>query len=296
MVDPPLLKKKKSVSIGGGKLMADAMRVVKPTARLEELVKPNLEGYWSAKYGDKGSLRNESVINDLDEALGQLGEVRESQNKISGSAHVQMGKTELLTVYTRMRAMEADLLQGVADKATIERLEKEIVVANANATSAIALKDAEILKLKKQMDADAKEYEAALEDTEILAGERAYYYGEWIMAYVQLAHPEIDFTDPEFVVPDVDVVLKYRKIPEVKDYIHDYIHKVMNGSAEESKPLVDLEPEDPDKVPLKAGDQSGELITDCTIPQEGVVSVEKETPLEGTSGVKDAKEDAPTDV
>ncbi|XP_065878862.1 uncharacterized protein [Euphorbia lathyris] len=220
-----------------------------------------------------------------------------------------MGKTELLTIYTRLRAMEAELLQGVADKATIEKLEKEVADANANATSAMALKDAEIQKLKEKIEADAKEHEDALVDAEFMAGEQAFFYGEWIMAYVQLAHPEIDFTDPEFAVPDADVVLKYRKIPDIKDYIRDHVRKWMKGSAEESKPLVNLKPVDLDEAPLKTGDQSKELITDGTIPLGGIISVEQEAPLEGVSGVieneaplegasgkTNAKEDAPINV
>ncbi|XP_065858350.1 uncharacterized protein [Euphorbia lathyris] len=278
--------------------MADAMRAEKPITELEQVVKPDLGGYWLAKYGDKGSVRNESVINDLDEALGQLGEVQMNQDKFSGSAHAKMGKRDLLLAYTHMRAMEADLLQGVADKATIKRLEKEVAVANANAASAIALnesKDAEIRSLKEKMEEDTKDHKAALSNAEILAAERAYYYGEWIMAYVKLAHPEIDFVDPEYVVPEVEDYLKYRKILNVKDFIRDHIRKVMSGSAEESKPLVDLESEDLGETSQGVGDKNNEIV-DCTVPQEGIVTVEKEVPLEGASGEKDAKEDTSINV
>ncbi|XP_065847613.1 uncharacterized protein [Euphorbia lathyris] len=139
--DPPL-KRRKPAASGGSKFMADAMKSAMPVVEMAQTAKPDLGGYWFAKYGVQGSLENESVINDLDEALGQLGEVQRNQNQIPGSTHAQRGKTVLLTMYTRIRAMEAELLQGVADRATIERLEKEIADAKANvasATSTIAL-------------------------------------------------------------------------------------------------------------------------------------------------------------
>ncbi|XP_065849007.1 uncharacterized protein [Euphorbia lathyris] len=236
-VDPPL-KRRKPAASGGQKFMADAMKSAASSVEGEQTAKPDLGGYWFAKYGTRGSLRNESVINDLDEALGQLGEVQKNQNQIPGSAHVQMGKIELLTIYTRLRAMEAELLQGVADKATIEKLEKEVVDANAKAASAVVLKDAEIQKLKEKIEADAKEHEDALGDAEYMAGEQAFYYGELIMAYFQLAYPEIDFTDPQFAVSDLDDVFKYNKISEIKDYLCDYVRKWMKGPVEESKPSV----------------------------------------------------------
>ncbi|XP_065859717.1 uncharacterized protein [Euphorbia lathyris] len=246
--------------------------------------KPDLGRYWFAKYGVQGSLENESVINNLDEALGQLGEVQRNQNQIPGSIHAQRGKTELLTMYTRICAMEAELLQGVADKATIERLEKEIADANVNissATSAIALKDAEIKKLKEKIEADAKEHENALGEAEYMAGEQALFYGELIMAYVQLAHPEIDFTDPQFVVSDPDDVLKYNKIPDIKDYLRDYVRKWMKGPVEESKPSTNVRLVDLEEVPPKAGE---ELITEGTLLPGQTPSVEKEVSLVGASG------------
>ncbi|XP_065874734.1 protein NRT1/ PTR FAMILY 5.10-like [Euphorbia lathyris] len=122
------------------------------------VIKPDLGKYWLSKYGAKGSLRNEAVVNDLDEAIGQLGEVHENQTKFSGSDHAKMGKR--------------DLLSGVADKATIQRLENEVAVANANTAAAIALnqkKDDEIRQLKEKMEKDVEDHKAVLMNTELIA-------------------------------------------------------------------------------------------------------------------------------
>ncbi|XP_065862592.1 uncharacterized protein [Euphorbia lathyris] len=281
--DPPL-KRRKPAASGGPKIMADAMRSAMPVVEMGQMVKPDLGRYWSAKYGVQGSLENESVINDLDEALGQLGEVQRNQNQIPGSIHAQRGKTELLTMYTRIRAMEAELLQGVADKATIERLEKEIVDARANiasATSAMALKDAEIKKLNEKIEADSKEHENAVEEAEYMADEQAFFYGELIMSYVSLAYLEIDFTDPQFAVPDPEDVLKFNKIPDIEDYLRDYVRKWMKGPVEECKPATNVKLVDLEEVPPKSGE---EPITDGTPLPGGTPSVEKEVSLVDVSG------------
>ncbi|XP_065877861.1 uncharacterized protein [Euphorbia lathyris] len=313
MVEPPL-KRRKPIVTGGPKLMADAMRSAMPVGEIEQTAKPDLGGYWFAKYGAQGTLENESVINDLDEALGQLGEVQRNQNQIPGSIHAQKGKTELLTMYTRIRAMEAELLQSVADKATIEKLEKEVADANAkiastnaniaSATAALVLRDAEIKKLKEKIVTDAKNYEVEIGEAEYTAGEQAFYYGELLMAYFSLAHPEVDFTDPQFAVPDPDDVAKYNKMPDAKDYLRDYVRRWMKGPMEESKPPTNVELVELEEVPPKAGE---EPINDNTLPLGPTSSVEKEVPFVGVSEAvekeasqasaaseKSAKEDAPT--
>ncbi|XP_065879508.1 uncharacterized protein [Euphorbia lathyris] len=186
-------------------------------------------------------------------------------------------------MYTRIRAMEAELLQGVADKATIDRLEKEIADARANiasATTAMALKDAEIKKLKEKIEADAKELENDVGEAEYMAGEQAFFYGELIMAYVSLAHPEIDFTDPQFAVPEPEDVLKFNKIPDIKEYLRDYVRKWMKGPVEESKPATTVQLVDLEEVPPKSGE---ELITDGTVLPGETLSVEKEVPLASVS-------------
>ncbi|XP_065874484.1 uncharacterized protein [Euphorbia lathyris] len=312
VVEPPL-KRRKPIVTGGPKLIADAMRSAMPVGEIEQMVKPDLGGYWSAKYGAQGTLENESVINDLDEALGQLGKVQRNQNQIPGSIHAQKGKTELLTMYTRIRAMEAELLQSVADKATIEKLEKEVADANANiayananiasATAALVLRDAEIKKLKEKIVTDAKNYEVAIGEAEYTAGEQAFYYGELLMAYFSLAHPEVDFTDPQFAVPGPDDVAKYNKMPDAKDYLRDYVRRWMKGSMEESKPPTNVELVELEEVPPKAGE---EPINDNALPLGPTSAVEKEVPLVGVSEAvekeasqasavseKSAKEDAP---
>ncbi|XP_065851178.1 uncharacterized protein [Euphorbia lathyris] len=313
VVEPPL-KRREPIVTGGPKLMADAMRSAMPVGEIEQMAKPDLGGYWSAKYGAQGTLENESVINDLDEALGQLGEVQRNQNQIPGSIHAQKGKTELLTMYTRIRAMEAELLQSVADKATIEKLEKEVADANAkiasananiaSATAALVLRDAEIEKLKEKIVTDAKNYEVAIGEAEYTAGEQAFYYGELLIAYFSVAHPEVDFTDPQFAVPDPDDVAKYNKMPDAKDYLRDYVRRWMKGPMEESKPPTNVELVELEEVPPKAGE---EPINDNALPLGPTSSVEKEVPLVGVSEAvekeasqasaaseKSAKEDAPT--
>ncbi|XP_065848313.1 uncharacterized protein [Euphorbia lathyris] len=84
VVEPPL-KRRKPIATGGLKLMADAMRSARPVGEIEQMAKPDMGGYWSAKYGAQGSFKNESIINNLDEALGQVGEVQRNQNQIPGS-------------------------------------------------------------------------------------------------------------------------------------------------------------------------------------------------------------------
>ncbi|XP_065847390.1 uncharacterized protein [Euphorbia lathyris] len=211
-VEPPL-KKRKPNTTGVPKLMADVMRSARPAGEIAQTAKPDIGGYWSAKLRAQGSFENESILNDLDEALGQVGEVQRNYNQIPGSIHAQKGKTELLSLYARLRTMETELLQNVADKATIERLEKEIVEANstiasvnaglasananlASATAALVLRDGEIKSLKAKIASDAKSHEDALGEAEYTAGVQAFYYGEMLMAYFSLAHPETNFTDP----------------------------------------------------------------------------------------------------
>ncbi|XP_065879049.1 uncharacterized protein [Euphorbia lathyris] len=187
-------------------------------------------------------------------------------------------------MYTRIRAMEAELLQGVADKATIDRLEKEIADARANiasAMTAIALKDVEIKRLKEKIEADAKEHENVVGEAEYMAGEQAFFYGELIMAYVSLAHPEIDFTDPQFAVPEPEDVLKFNKILDIKDYLRDYVRKWMKGPVEESKPATNVMLVDLEEVPPKSGE---EPITEGTLLSGRTPSVEKEASLAGKSG------------
>ncbi|XP_065864010.1 uncharacterized protein [Euphorbia lathyris] len=210
-----------------------------------------------------------------------------------------MGKRDLLSAYMHMCAMEADLLQGVADKATIKRLEKELVVVSANVTAAITLnesKDAEIRKLKEKMEEDARDHKAALLNSEIMAGSRAYYYGERIMAYVRLVYPEIRFVDLEYMVPEVEDCIKYDRIPNVKDFLRDQIQKEMTGSGEESKPAIDLESEDLNKVSKEAGDKANDVVIDCTAPSTGIVAMENEAPLEGASLEKATGADASINV
>ncbi|XP_065855987.1 uncharacterized protein [Euphorbia lathyris] len=291
LVEPPL-KRRKPAASGGFKLMADAMKSAMPVGEMEQMAKPDMGGYWSAKYGAQGSFENESIINDLDEALGQVGEVQRNQNQIPGSIHAQKGKTELLMMYTRIRAMEAELLQGVADKATIEKLEKEVADANANiasananlasATAALVLRDAEIEKLKEKIVTDAKNHEDALGEAEYTTGEQAFYYGELLMAYFSLAHPEIDFIDPQFVVPEPEDVAKYDKMSDTKEYLREYVRRWMKGPMEESKPSTNVTLVELEEVPPKAGE---EPITDNALPLGPTSSVEKEVPLVGVSEV-----------
>ncbi|XP_065850215.1 uncharacterized protein [Euphorbia lathyris] len=270
--------------------MADAMRSARPMGEIEHMAKPDIGGYWSAKYGAQGSFENESIINDLDEALGQVGEVQRSQNQIPGSIHAQKGKTELLMMYTHIRAIGAELLQNVADKATIEKLEKDVADDNAHiasvnanlasATAALVLRDAEIGKLKEKIATDAKNHEDAVGEAEYMAGEQAFYYGELLMAYFSLAHPEIDFTDPQFVVPEPEDLAKYDKMADAKEYIREYVRRWMKGPMEESKPSATIPVVELEEVPPKAGEES---VIDTILPLGPTSSVKKEVPLVGIS-------------
>ncbi|XP_065857637.1 uncharacterized protein [Euphorbia lathyris] len=102
----PPSKKTRSAAAGGEKLLANAMNAGKPmmdwlSSPQEQVVNPDLGKYWVSKYGAKGSLGNEAVVNDLDEAIGQLGEVQENQTKFSGSDHGEKGSPFSLCSYAR---------------------------------------------------------------------------------------------------------------------------------------------------------------------------------------------------
>ncbi|XP_065853653.1 uncharacterized protein [Euphorbia lathyris] len=193
-------------------------------------------------------------------------------------------------MYARIRAMESELLQGVADKATIARLEKEVV----SATSSIAQKDAEIKQLKEKIEADKKEHQSALNAAEFMAGEQAYYYGELLMAYIEVAYPDLDFADPEFNVPEPDEVRKLDKVEDLRGFLRTRVQKLMKRSAEEGN------------ISTSSPNVNEELVTDGTVPAEGVSSVEKEVPPAGVSpvvemdnsqasvsGAKNVEEDTP---
>ncbi|XP_065879506.1 uncharacterized protein [Euphorbia lathyris] len=132
--DPPL-KKRRPNTVGSTKIMADAIKSAKTTEKTVQTVKPSTGESWSAKFAGR-TFEDESLLNNLDEALGQVGEVQRGYDQIPGSIHVQKGKSELLSLYARLRTLENGLLQNVADRATVEKLEKEL--ANANSSFAIA--------------------------------------------------------------------------------------------------------------------------------------------------------------
>ncbi|XP_065868828.1 uncharacterized protein [Euphorbia lathyris] len=93
----PVGKRTRAAPTGSAKLLADASRVSKPKIdwlgfNQEQVTKSDLGKYWFDKYGEKGAIESESVINDLDEAIDQLGKVKESRAKHSGSAHAKMRK------------------------------------------------------------------------------------------------------------------------------------------------------------------------------------------------------------
>ncbi|XP_065874088.1 uncharacterized protein [Euphorbia lathyris] len=319
VVEPPL-KRRKTTTTGGLKLMADAMRPARPAGEIAQTSKPDIGGYWSAKFGAQGSFENESILNDLDEALGQVGEVQRNHNQIPGSIHAQKGKTELLMLYSRIRTMETELLQNVADKATIEKLEKEVAEANANiasvnanlasananlasATAALVLRDAEIEKLKAKIVSDAKNHKDALGEAEYMAGEQAFYYGEMLMVYFSLAHPETNFTDPQFAVPEPEDVVNFNKMSDAKEYLRDYVRRWMKGPMEETKPSTTVTLDELEEVPPKADegpilDQTLPLGPTSSVdkevsPASVSVDVEKEDPQASAVSKESAKEDAP---
>ncbi|XP_065857767.1 uncharacterized protein [Euphorbia lathyris] len=297
VVEPPL-KKRKPNTTRVPKLIADAMRSARPVGEIAQTAKPDIGGYWSTKLGAQGSFENETILNDLDEALGQVGEVQRNYNQTPGSIHVQKGKTELLSLYARLRTLENELLQNVADKATIERLEKEIAEANssiaslnaglasananlASATAALFLRDEEIKNLKAKIASDAKSHEDALGEAEYTAGVQAFYYGEMLMAYFSLAHPETNFTDPQFAVPEPEDVAKFNKMPDAKEYLRDYVRRWMKGPMEETKPSTTVTLDEVEEVPPEAGEGS---IPDQTLPLDHQASAMSK---------QAAKEDAP---
>ncbi|XP_065858451.1 uncharacterized protein [Euphorbia lathyris] len=277
------------------------------------MAKPDIGGYWSAKLGAQGSFENESLLNDLDEALGQVGEVQRNYNQIPGPIHVHKGKSELLSLYARLRTLENGLLQNVADRATIEKLEKEIANANstiasananlASATAALVLRDEEIKSLKAKMASDAKSHEDALGEAEYTTGVQAFYYGEMLMAYFSLAYPEVDFTDPQFAVPEPEDVARFNKMPDVREYLRNYVRRWMKGPMQETKPSTIVVADDSEEMPPKAGT---EPILDSVLPpgpvpskdkevspNGGSVTVAKKDPQASIVGEGSTKEDAP---
>ncbi|XP_065874675.1 uncharacterized protein [Euphorbia lathyris] len=302
VVDPPL-KKRRPNTMGSTKIMANAIRSAKPAEKIVQ----------SAKLGAQGSFENESLLNDLDEALGQVGEVQRNYNQIPGPTHVQKGKSELLSLYARLRTLENGLLQNVADRATIERLEKDIANANstiasanadlASAAAALVLRDEEIKSLKATMASDAKSHEDALGEVEYTAGVQAFYYGEMLMAYFSLAHPEVDFTDPLLAVPEPEDVARFNKMPDVREYLRNYVRKWMKGPPQETKPSTTVVADNSEEMSPKVGT---EPILDSVLPLGptsskdkevspggGSVTVEKKDPQASIIGEGSKKEDAP---
>ncbi|XP_065880098.1 uncharacterized protein [Euphorbia lathyris] len=298
-VDPPL-KKRRPNTVGSTKLMADAIRSAKPTEKMVQMAKPDIGGYWSAKFGAQGSFENESLLNDLDEALGQVGEVQRDYDQIPGSIHVHKGKSELLSLYARLRTLENGLIQNVADRATIEKLEKDIANANsaiatananlASATAALVLRDEEIQSLKAKIASDAKSHEDALGEAEYTAGEQAFFYGEMLMAYFSLAHPGIDFTDPEFTVPEPEDMAKFKKMPDAKEYLRNYVRRWMKGSLQENKPSTIVAADKPPEMPSKADSEpKGDKEVS---PDGGSVTVDKKDPPASIVGEGSTEGDA----
>ncbi|XP_065854673.1 uncharacterized protein [Euphorbia lathyris] len=299
-IDPPL-KKRRPNTIGSTKIMADAIKSAKPTEKVVQMAKPDIGGYWSAKFGVQGTFENESLLNDLDEALGQVGEVQKDYDQIPESIHVHKGKSELLSLYARLRTLENGVLQNVANRATIEKLEKEIAndnstitTANANlasATAALVLRDGEIQNLKAKIASDAKSHEDALGEAEYTAGEHAFFYGEMLMAYFSLAHPEIDFTDPEFAVPEPEDVARFKKMPNAKEYLRNYVRKWMKGTLPDAKPSTTVVMDDLQEMPSKAdSEQKGDNEVSL---EGGSLTVEKKDPQASIGGEGSTKEDAP---
>ncbi|XP_065869897.1 protein ALP1-like [Euphorbia lathyris] len=230
----------------------------------EELVKPDLGEYWLAKHGDRVAVQSEAIMNDLDETFGWLYTVQKNRTKYSGASHAKMGKRKLLVAYTHICALEADVIQGVADKATIKSLETEVSIANSNIAAAAALsesKDAKIKELEDKLVAVTKDLEAAkveLKNMDTLCGSRAFYYGERIMAYIKISHPELGFVDPELLVPSAKEAKKYDKMENARDFIYGQVLTEMKKNVgEDVKPFINLEEEEADHPSEISGERSG---------------------------------------
>ncbi|XP_065870466.1 uncharacterized protein [Euphorbia lathyris] len=301
--DPPL-KKRRPNTVGSTKIMEDAIKSAKTTEKTVQSAKPSTGESWSAKLAGR-TFEDESLLNNLDEALGQVGEVQRGYDQIPRSIHVQKGKSELLSLYARLRTLENGLLQ---DRVTVEKLEKELANANssfavvnanlssananlASATAALILRDEEIQKLKAKIASDAKNHKDALGEAEYTAGEQAFFYGEMLMAYFSLAHPGIDFTDPEFAVPEPEDVARFKKMPDAKGYLRDYVRRWMKGTLPEAKPSTIAVEDDLQEIPSKAdsepkGDKEVSLGGEST-------TVEKKDPPVCPVGEGSVKGDAP---
>ncbi|XP_065859031.1 uncharacterized protein [Euphorbia lathyris] len=204
-------------------------------------------------------------------------------------------------LYARLRTLENGVLQNVANRATIEKLEKEIAnsnstiaTANANlasATAALVLRDEEIQNLKAKIASDAKSHEDALGEAEYTVGEQAFFYREMLMAYFYLSHPEVDFTDPEFAVPEPEDVARFKKMPNAKEYLRNYVRKWMKGTLPDVKPSTTVALDDLQEMPSKAdSEQKGDKEVSL---EGGSLTVEKKDPQVSVGGEGSTKEDAP---
>ncbi|XP_065853648.1 uncharacterized protein [Euphorbia lathyris] len=151
-LEVPVPKKHKTAS---SKLMADAQKSTPSKAAVEEQVVGPVQGAnWTAKYGTLETFKNEQIINVVDEKMSELKAIQKKQSRVPAAIHIQRSKADLLEMYSRLRAVETEIIQNVADKATIESLEKEASLAAATLAekeTEIGLKRAALARMEDEI-------------------------------------------------------------------------------------------------------------------------------------------------